>query len=84
MGPGDPGRATIGFYTITDGVLTMTGDGKAVRRKFSGEPYKHKLEPDDDPVIIAKRRTLSIYRSNTDDGLGGFNRPLSYPKLGLA
>ena len=46
----DPGRATIGFYTITEGVLTMTdGDAKAVRLKFSGERYQHKLRPDDDP-----------------------------------
>ena len=59
------------------------GDGKAVRRKFSGEPYKHKLGPDDDPIIIAKRLTLRIYRSNADDGLGGFNRQLNYPPIGI-
>jgi hypothetical protein len=31
------------------------GEGKPVRREHSSEPYKPKLEPDDDAVIIAKR-----------------------------
>jgi hypothetical protein len=36
------------------------GDGKPVRRRYSGDVYKQKLEKGDDPVVIAKRLTLAI------------------------
>jgi hypothetical protein len=55
-------------------------DGKPVRRRYSGEVYKQKLAEGDDPVVIAKRPTMSIWRSNTgSDASGGFNRKRSYP-----
>lgn len=84
--PDDPGRATIGYYVIEGDVLTMTdGNGVPVRRRYGGEVYRQKLESGDNPVVIAKRLTLSIWRSNTGgDASGGFNRPLSYPPLGAA
>jgi hypothetical protein len=85
--PADPaGRATVGYYIVQDGVLTMTdGEGKPVRRRYSGEVYKKKLAADDDPSVIAKRLTLTIWRSNTGgDASGGFNRALIYQPLGLA
>jgi hypothetical protein len=83
---GDTGRATVGFYTVSDGILTMTdGDGKPVRRRHSGDVYRHELKDGDDPVAIAKRLTLAIWRSNTGgDASGGFNRRLHYPDIGLA
>jgi hypothetical protein len=80
---GDTGRVTIGYYTVADDVLTMTdGDGKPDRRRYSGELYKHKLAESDDPVVIAKRLTLAIWRSNTRGDASGFNRPLRYPDFG--
>jgi hypothetical protein len=84
--PADPaGRATVGFYVLEGDVLTMTdGDGKPVRRRYSGEVYKQKLAEGDDPSVIAKRLTLSIWRSNTGgDASGGFNRRLNYPPIGI-
>jgi hypothetical protein len=63
---------------LTDGV------GKPVRRRYSGEVYKQKLAEGDDPSVIAKRLTLSIWRSNTGgDASGGFNRRLNYPPIGI-
>jgi hypothetical protein len=47
--------------------------------------YQQKLADGDDPVAIAKRLTLAIWRSNIGgDASGGFNRPLSYPNIGVA
>jgi hypothetical protein len=81
----DTGRATIGFYTVSDGVLTMVdGDGKPVFRRHSGDIYTHELKDGDDPVAIAKRLTMSIWRSNTGgDASGGFNRRLVYNDAGI-
>jgi hypothetical protein len=43
---------------------------------------KTAIAVDDDPVVIAKRLTLAIWRSNTGgDASGGFNRQLSYPEI---
>jgi hypothetical protein len=54
-------------------------DSKPVRPRYLGEVYKQKLAEGDDPVVIAKRLTLAIWRSNTGgDASGGFNRKLSY------
>jgi hypothetical protein len=84
--PTDPaGCATIGFYLLEGDVLTMTdGDGKPVRRRYSGEVYRHNLVFGDDPDVIAKRLTVAIWRNNTGgDASGGFNRRLSYPDIGV-
>jgi ATP-dependent DNA ligase len=46
--------------------------------------YKHELKDGDDPVVIAKRLTMSIWHSNTGgDASGGFNRRLIYPDIGV-
>jgi hypothetical protein len=85
--PADPaGRAFVGYYVLDGDVLTMTdGEGKPMRRCYSGEVYKQKLAEGDDPVLIAKHLTMSIWRSNTGgDASGGFNRPLVYPNIGVA
>jgi hypothetical protein len=53
-----PCRVT-GKGTMTD------GDGKLIRRRYSGEVYKQKLEGGD-PEAIAKRLTMNIYRGTAD------------------
>jgi hypothetical protein len=81
--PHDPHRATVGYYVVEGNLLTMTyGDGKPFRGR-SGEKITHKLNPGDDPTVIAKRLTLQIHRASRGDGMN-FNRPLVYPKIGLA
>jgi hypothetical protein len=46
--------------------------------------YTHELKDGDDPVAIAKRLTMSIWRSNTcGDPSGGFSRRLVYPDIGV-
>jgi hypothetical protein len=60
---GDTGQVTIGFYTLADGVLTMTDSkGAPVRESQSGDTYLHKMKPGDNAEAIANRLTLEIYR----------------------
>jgi hypothetical protein len=84
----DTGQVTIGFYTLADGVLTMTDSkGAAVRERQSGETYTHKMQPGEDAEVIAKRLTLEIYRmlrGETAAPATGFGRALNYPAGGVA
>jgi hypothetical protein len=45
-----------------------------------GKTYAQKINPDESPVVVARRLTKKFYfarRGGKDD----FNRPLSYPPL---
>jgi hypothetical protein len=73
----------IGYYTVAKGVLTMVdGDGAPVRRWRDGELYTHRLQRGEDPCVIAGRLTRDIRASLR--GGSDFNRPLVYPKVGVA
>ena len=74
----------MGINVVEGKLLTMTyGDGKSFIGR-SGEKITHKLQPDDDPRVIAKRLTLRIHRASRGDGMADFNRPLVYPRSGVA
>ena len=67
--PHDMGRATVGYYVVEGKLLMMThGDGKPFHGR-SGEKIAHKLQPGDDPTVIAKRLTLQIHRASRGDGM---------------
>ena len=75
---------TIGYYVLDGDVLTMTdGDGKPFRGR-TGDLVTHRLQPGEDPTIIAKRLTLSIYRTVRGDDRADFHRRIVYSDLGLA
>ena len=83
----DAGQVTIGYYTLADGILTMTDSrGAAVRDRQSGEKYLHKMKPGDRAEAIAKRMTLQIYRMlrGETERTAAFNRPLNYSRNGVA
>jgi hypothetical protein len=72
---GDAGAGEIGFYEVEDGYLQMfSEDGKAGK--------KVKLAPGDDPRTIAGRLTKEAWMKRAREST--FNRPLVYPKIGLA
>ena len=72
---GDTGQVTTGYYTLGDGVLTMTdSQGAPVRDLNNGEMVTHKVKEGEDPRSIASRLTLKIYRMMRSDGMAGFNR----------
>jgi hypothetical protein len=83
---GDTGQVTTGYYTLADGVLTMT-DSKAasVRNTNTGEKILHKMNFGDDASAIAKRLTMEIYRmlrGETLQSATGFNRRIEYQNMG--
>src|SRR5690242_20290703 len=77
--PGDHGVCTQGYFTIEDGVMTMTtSDGKPVRSS-KGELIKHRLRPGENRNDVAKRLTREVWTMlHGRDPSGGFNRPLHY------
>lgn len=79
----DPGQVSDGFYTITDGVLTMTRpDGEPV----DPEQFRHTLKPGDDANAIAgmlTHRVRKILLGITDEQ-AAFGRRLDYPSSGVA
>ena len=79
----DPGQVTFGFYTVDGNVLTMTDGEGAVVRHQNGEPYKHILEPGQDPRPIAARFTKEIRKAATGERIAGFWGRINYPKIGI-
>jgi len=79
----DPGQVSIGYYTIQDGILTMTHeDGEPV----SPDQFNHQLKPGDDPPAIAgvltkQARRFLLGMSETEEA---FNRPIGYSNSGIA
>jgi hypothetical protein len=72
---GDAGEVVRGYYTVTDGVLTMCNeDGRP-----TGKPCK--LQPGDDPRIVAKRLLRQqMLKAPASD----FNRKITYQRSGIA
>jgi hypothetical protein len=81
---GYPGRVMYGFYVIDDGVLTMTDEAGVPVRDKGGDIVRHKLEDGQDEQSIARVLTLRIWRQRTGGDGNGFNRPLNYPRTGVA
>jgi hypothetical protein len=80
---GDLGQVTEGYYTLQDGLLTMTDSaGVAVRKIKTGEKITHHVQPAEDARSVACRLTLQIYLSRRD--VSDFNMPLYYPPSGVA
>jgi len=82
-GNGDRGSCEEGFYFVDGDVLTMCDStGHPLRDSNTGERVTHKLAPGENPVAVAKRITLRLWRAATarSDDLGDFNRPLHYPR----
>lgn len=76
----DLGSVEIGFYVVEDGILTMcSAEGDLLRNANTGDLMTHRLAPGENPVVIAKRLTLKIYRTNNGDDVVGFGRNIDYP-----
>jgi hypothetical protein len=92
-GPNDPGLCEIGFFTHVDGIVSLTDESGTPLRRDGGSTVttrntKGKDAPTwsapagNDPRAVAGRllhQKFSSIKSGSD-----FNRPLHYPKIGIA
>ena len=69
---------------MKDGVLTMTDSKGAPVRSYGGDKYEQKVAEGDNVMLIAQRLTMKIHLSRSGNDMASFNRPLVYPKIGLA
>jgi hypothetical protein len=79
------GQSALGYYTVVDGVVTMTCPKGEPAIDETGKTYTHKLEPSDNPRVIAGRLTKqlrSALRGNSA-GPSNFNGPINYPRSGI-
>jgi hypothetical protein len=82
----DPGQTTYGYYTLVDGLMTMTdGEGKPMRHAVSGEMVTHRMRGADREIPVATVLTRQVYDvlRGKEDRPSGFNRTLKYPTCGL-
>jgi hypothetical protein len=80
------GQVAYGFYTLVDGVVTMTNQKGDPAHDDAGKVYTAKLAPNDDHQIIAGRLTRQLrdaLRGKKDAPPAGFGSPLNYPKTGI-
>jgi hypothetical protein len=76
-------RIVEGFYTLTDGILTMTfADGEPVL--LDEAIVQRTLQPGDKPHQVAGYLTKQIRRSMIGEQVEGFNDPINYPRAGIA
>jgi hypothetical protein len=68
------GLVETGYYTVADGFVQMCSE--------SGKPIGQKVRLDgDDPARIAGRLTREAYAKQPR--ASSFNRPLTYPTIGI-
>ena len=65
-------------------MLTMTNSKGAPVRSYGGDKYEQKVAEGDNVMLIAQRLTMKIHLSRSGSDMASFNRPLVYPKIGLA
>lgn len=81
------GVLSYGFYTVTDGLLTMTNQKGEPATDDAGKTYTHRLEANDDHQVIAGRLTRQLREAligkKKDAPPAGFYAPLNYSKSGI-
>jgi hypothetical protein len=88
--PGFPGQVALGYYTLTDGVVTMTDASGNPAEDGAGKQYRHKLAPHEDARAIACRMTKELRNAlrrgappagfGSGTSLNNFGSPIQYPK----
>ena len=75
-----PGQVTYGWYTLRDGVVTLTDREGNPAGEETGRKFTHKLAAREDARAIACKLTKHALRGNSAP-VAGFEGPIIYPKL---
>ena len=80
---GFPGRVAEGAYIVEDNTVTLTNHLGIPVRDSDGRTYSKKLEPEQDPHMIAGRLTREFrrVRRGEKNEIKGFSGPIHYQRL---
>ena len=77
------GQVAYGWYTLQDGVVTLTDRQGNPAGEETGRKFTHKLAPGEDARAVACKLTkelrLALRGNSAPDA--GFEGPINYPKL---
>jgi hypothetical protein len=81
---GFPGQVAYGYYTLENGVVTMTDQKGNPAVDVNEKKYFHKLLPGEDSRAVACRMTRELRNAlrgtSNKPSVSGFDGPMSYPK----
>jgi len=78
-----PGQVAYGWYTLQDGVVTLTDREGNPAGEETGRKLTHKLAPGEDARAVACKLTkeLRLALRGNSAPVAGFEGPINYPKL---
>jgi hypothetical protein len=81
-----PGQVVYGYYTLQDGVVTLTDPAGKPAGDETGRKYSHKLRPEEDSRAVACRLTkeLRLALRGNSAPVNGFEGKIQYPKIRVA
>jgi hypothetical protein len=77
-----PGAVTYGFYTVVDGVVTMTDKDGNPAGLETGRSFSHKLKAGEDAHLWACKMTCDLRKEfkGSNSAPDGFSGPIHYPR----
>jgi len=77
------GQVTYGWYTLQDGVVTLTDRKGNPAGEETGRKFIHKLAPGEDACAVACKLTkeLRLALRGNSAPVAGFEGQINYPKL---
>jgi hypothetical protein len=78
-----PGQVAYGWYTLQDGVVTLTDREGNPAGEETGRKFTHKLAHGEDARTVACKLTKELRLALRDNSapVAGFEGPIIYPKL---
>ena len=78
-----PGQVTYGWYTVHDGVVTLTDREGNPAGEETGRKFTHMLAPGEDTRAVACKLTKELRLALLDNSapVAGFEGKINYPKV---
>jgi hypothetical protein len=77
-----PGQVAEGKFCYEDNVVTLVDYHGNPVKNVHGRTYGQKVNPDEDPLVIARRLTKQFDLARRGNDRFDFNRPLYYKRDG--